>query len=140
MINKIRKAIVGGLLGTAIMTFVLFGAPLVGIPKLSPPQMLSTMLGFPILGGWLMHFMIGIIFAMMYVFAIRQFLKKVSNVMWKGTIFGVFAFIFGQIMIAILGALFTEAPSMAGGMIEMMMESMLGHVTFGIVVALYANG
>jgi len=56
------------------------------------------MFGFPILEGWLMHFMIGIIFAMMYVFVIRRILKKIRNTMWKGTIFGVFAFLFGQIM------------------------------------------
>jgi uncharacterized membrane protein YagU involved in acid resistance len=139
MINKIRKAIVGGLLGTTAMTLVLFGSPLVGIPKLSPPQLLSTMLGLSIIDGWLLHFLIGIIFAMMYVFVIRMLLKKVSNVMWKGTIFGVFAFIFGQIMISILGTLFTEAPPMAGSMISMMMMSLLGHLTFGIVVALYTN-
>jgi len=139
MTNKIRKAIVGGILGTTAMTMVLFGAPLVGIPKLNPPQMLSSMFSFPILDGWLMHFMIGIIFAMMYVFVIRRILKKIHSTMWKGTIFGVFAFIFGQIMISILGALFTEAPPMEGSVIEMMMESVLGHLTFGIVVALYVN-
>jgi len=138
MINKIQKGIVGGILGTTVMTFVLFGAPIFGIPKLSPPQMLSAMLGFPILDGWLLHFMIGIIFAMMYVFVIRTLFKKISNVIWKGTIFGVFAFIFGQIMITILGTLFTEAPPMAWSVIPVIMESLLGHVTFGIVVALYA--
>ena len=139
MINKIQKAIVGGILGTAAMTLVLFGAPLVGIPELRPPQMLSAMFGFPILDGWLMHFMIGIIFAMMYVFVISKILKKIGSTMWKGTIFGVFAFIFGQIMITILGTLFTEAPPIAGSIVHVMMESILGHLIFGIVVVLYVN-
>jgi uncharacterized membrane protein YagU involved in acid resistance len=139
MINKIRKGIVGGILGTTFMTFVIFGGPLVGLPKVSPPQMLSSMFGFPILDGWLMHFIIGIIFAMMYVFAIGRILKKIINAMLKGAIFGVFAFIFGQFMINILGALFTEAPPMTGSVLQIMMESLLGHITFGIVVALYAN-
>jgi len=83
--------------------------------------------------------MIGIVFAMMYVFVIRRILKGISSTMLKGAIFGVFAFIFGQIMISILGALFTEAPPMAGSIIPLMMESILGHVTFGIVVALYVK-
>ena len=139
MINKIQKAIVGGLLGTTVMTMVLFGAPLFGVPKLSPPQMLSSMLAFPILDGWLMHFMIGIVFAMMYVFVIRRILKGISSTMLKGAIFGVFAFIFGQIMISILGTLFTEAPPMESSMISMVMMSLLGHLTFGIAVALYTN-
>jgi len=141
MINKIRKAIVGGLLGTAAMTLVLFGGPMFGIPKISPPQMLSSMFRFSILDGWLVHFMIGIIFATMYVLVIRTLLNKnkIINVIWKGTIFGVFAFIFGQIMISILSALFTEAPPIVGSVIPMMMESILGHVTFGIVVALYVK-
>ncbi len=139
MINKIQKAIIGGILGTTVMTFVLFGAPLVGLPKLSPPQMLSTMFGFPMLEGWLMHFMIGINFAMIFVFAIGRVLKKINNTMLKGAIFGVFAFIFGQIMISILGTLFNEAPSVAGSMMQVMMESILGHLSFGIVVVLYVN-
>ena len=139
MINKIQKAVVGGVLGTTAMTLILFGTPMVGVPKLSPPQMLVSMFGFPILAGWLMHFIIGIIFAMMYAFVIRRILKKISSTMLKGAIFGVFAFIFGQIMISILGTLFTEAPPMEGSVTQIMLESMLGHLTFGIVVALYAN-
>jgi len=139
MINKIRKAIVGGILGTTAMTLVLFGAPIAGIPKLSPPQMLRAMFGFPILDGWLMHFMIGIIFAMMYVFVIHRILKKIRTTLWKGAIFGVVAFLFGQIMITILGILFTQVPPMADSVPVMMMESVLGHLTFGIVVVLYVN-
>ena len=139
MINKIRKSVVGGMLGTTAMTLVLFGAPGVGLPQLSPPQMLSSMLDFPILYGWLLHFMIGIIFAMMYVFVISRILKKIHSTMWRGTVLGVFAFIFGQIMINILGTLFAEAPPMAGGMVQTMIVSVLGHLVFGMTVALSAD-
>jgi len=134
-----RKAIVGGILGTMAMTLVLFVAPIAGLPKLSPPQLLSAMFGFPMRDGWLMHFMIGIIFATMYVFVIYRILKKIRTTFWKGAIFGVFAFLFGQIMITISDILFTKTPLMAGSMPAMMMESVLGHFTFGIVVVLYVN-
>jgi len=135
MTNQIQKAFVGGIIGTAAMTLVMFGASIMGMPKMSPPHMLSMMLGFPTMVGWFMHFMIGIIFAMMYVFVINKMLKKISRALLKGAIFGVFAFIFGQVMIAILGTIFWSPP-MEGSMMLAMIESILSHLIFGIVVAL----
>ncbi len=132
MTNKIQKAIIGGIIGTAAMTMVTLIAPMMGMPKMSPPAMLSMMIGFPIIVGWMMHFMIGIIFAMMYAFILLNMLKKISNNILKGVIFGMFAFIFGQIMIAIMGAMF-PMPPMEGSVMLMVLGSIIGHLVFGIV-------
>tara|TARA_R110001583_G_scaffold50403_4_gene157359 strand:+ start:127 stop:282 length:156 start_codon:yes stop_codon:yes gene_type:complete len=42
MILKIQKALLGGIIGTAAMSLFMMLAPLMGIPKMDPPQMPST--------------------------------------------------------------------------------------------------
>lgn len=56
MNTKIQKPILGGIIGTAIMTMVMFVAPMIGMPKMSPTEMLSGMLGMPVVVGWTVHF------------------------------------------------------------------------------------
>ena len=132
MTTKIKQALIGGIIGTAIMTAVMMIAPMMGMPKMSPPAMLSMMMGFPIIVGWMMHFMIGIIFAMAYAFVFINLVKKVSNNILKGAIFGMAVFIFAQIMMAIMGMMF-PMPPMEGSMMLMMVGSIIGHLVFGIV-------
>lgn len=138
MTTKIKQALIGGIIGTAVMTIVMMIAPMLGMPKMNPPQMLSMMMGFPITVGWLMHFMIGIIFAMAYAFFFINLIKKVSSNILKGAIFGFTAFIFAQIMMAIMGMMF-PMPPMEGSMMLMMIGSIMGHVIFGITVALFVK-
>lgn len=47
MNKKIQYSIVGGLKGTSIMTIVMIISPMMGMPKMSPPVMLASMLGIP---------------------------------------------------------------------------------------------
>lgn len=139
MITKITQAVIGGIIATTAMSIVMFLAPMMGMPKMSPPEMLSMMMGFPIIVGWMMHFMIGIIFAMSYAFFFIGLVKKVNNTFLKGIIFGLSVFIFGQIAIAILGAIFGGVPPMEGSMMLIVIGSIIGHLLFGIVVALFVK-
>ena len=61
MNKKIILSVFGGIIGTTFMTIVMMLAPMMGMPKMSPPNMLADMLGMPVFVGWIMHFMIGII-------------------------------------------------------------------------------
>ena len=135
MTNKIQKALIGGIIGTAVMSFVMMIAPMMGMPKMSPPAMLSMLMGVPIIVGWMMHFMIGIIFSMAYAFIFINVIKMVGYNILKGAIFGIAVFIFAQIMMAIMGMMF-PMPPMEGSMILMMVGSIMGHVIFGITVAM----
>ena len=138
MKTKFKQALIGGIIGTAVMTLVMMIAPMMGMPKMSPPAMLSMMMGFPIAVGWMMHFMIGIIFAMVYAFFFINVVKKVSYNILKGAIFGMTDFIFAQIMMGIMGMMF-PMPPMEGNMMLMMAGSILGHLIFGITVALFVK-
>lgn len=112
---------------------------MVGIPKMSPLDMLSMMLGVPITIGWFMHFMIGIIFAMTYAFFFINLVKKISNPIFRGAIFGIAVFLFAQIMLAILDTVMGGMPPMEGSMLLIMVGSIIGHIVFGIVVALFVK-
>lgn len=133
MNSKIQKSILAGIIGTAIMTVVMMVAPMMGMPKMSPPEMLSGMLGMTVFVGWVMHFMIGIMFAFAYTY-LCIFKHKISNVWLKGAVFGIIAFVFAQIMMAIMGAMM-PMPKMEGSMMLTMIGSLMGHIIFGMAVA-----
>jgi uncharacterized membrane protein YagU involved in acid resistance len=94
MNSKIQKVFIGGIIGTAAMTMVMFMAPLLGFPKMNTVNMLSAMIGFPVFVGLIMHFMIGIIFAFSYAFLFSKLVGKISNPILKGSIFGLAVFVF----------------------------------------------
>ena len=133
MKKNIIQALAGGLVGTAIMTIVIMMAPLMGMPKMSPPEMLSSMMGLPIMVGWMMHFMIGITFAAVYVFVFSKVFTS-PNVILKGALFGIAAFVFAQIMMFIMGKVMGGMPAPESPIL-MMIGSFMGHIVFGVAVA-----
>ena len=139
MNNKIIQSIIAGILGTGAMTLVTLVAPIIGMPKMSAPSMLSMMSGFPIAVGWLMHFLIGIIYAFSYTFLVIGWLHKISGAFFRGIIFGIITFIFAQIIIATMGVMMGGMPPMEGSMALMMIGSIVGHIVFGIIVVMYIS-
>ena len=133
MNSKISKSILAGVIGTALMSLVTFIAPMMGIPKMSPPDMLAGMMGMPIIVGWVMHFMIGIIFAFAYTYLFAPKVK-ISNLFLKGAVFGFVVFIFAQIMLAIIGAMLPMSK-IEGSIMLIMMGSIIGHVIYGMAVS-----
>jgi hypothetical protein len=142
MQNKIQQTVIAGIGATAVMTAVMLLGGAMGMPKMSPPHMLSSMMGVPVFLGWLMHFMIGAIFAAGYIFFFNRWLRKIHSKVLKGVIFGVAVFIFAQIAIPILQSIFSaaSAPPPGGSMVPMLMGGIIGHVIFGITVALIVPG
>ncbi len=128
MNNKISKTVLGGIVGTAIMTIIIFIAPMMGMPKMSPPKLLAGMMNMSIIVGWIMHFIIGIIFAAVYTFLLASKIKT-SNLYVKGAVFGIIVFIFAQIVMAATGA-----PKPEGSMMMLAVGSIIGHVIYGIGV------
>ena len=138
MTHKIKQGVIGGLIATAVMTVVTMVAPFMGMPEMNAAAMLSSMLGISKAMGWIMHFMIGVIFALAYAFIILRMLAKIKNNILKGTIFGILAFLFAQIMMAIMGMMM-PMPAMEGSMMLMMTAGLAGHIIFGITVALFVK-
>lgn len=139
MKSKIQQSVIGGVIGTAAMTMIMFVGPMMGMPKMNPAEMLSGMMGVPVLIGWLLHFMIGVIFALGYVLLLNNLFRNINSKVLKGTIFGFTVFIFAQIMMAVMGAIMGGMPSPEGNMLLMAIGSIVGHIVYGIVAVLFVT-
>lgn len=139
--------IVAGLVATLVMSMILAMAPKMGMPKMDIVGLLSTMFskkGFPVL-GWLMHLMMGLVFAVVYAFL---WSNGIGSATWLyGLIFGaVHWLIVGMIMVMIpmmhvgIRSGEVKAPGLYmsgnGGGIKVFMGGLIGHMVFGLVVAL----
>jgi uncharacterized membrane protein YagU involved in acid resistance len=128
---NLPKAIGAGIVGTIAMTMMTMVAPMMGMPEMNIPKMLSDFMGMPAILGWAAHFMIGTTFGLVYVYI---FLSKLpGHQIFKGTIFGLFPWLLAQIMVnpmmgAGIFALNTPAPLM------MVMGSLIGHLVYGTVL------
>lgn len=131
--KKVTTAILAGIIGTAVMSAVMIIAGAVGMPKMSPPKMLSGMMGLPIAVGWVMHFMVGIIFAFTYTYLADKYLK-IGNTWLKGAVFGIIVFIFTQIIMAMM-----PMSPLEGSMALRAIGGLMGHIIFGIAVSLTAG-
>lgn len=137
MNNKLIKALEGGFVATVVMTLVMVAAAAMGGPKMSPPHMLAGAMGMPIALGWLMHFMIGVIFALVYAFVYSP-LVRIKNSVVSGAVYGVAIFIFAQIMMAVMGAMM-PMPQPEGSMPMILAGGLMGHIIFAVVVALFVS-
>jgi hypothetical protein len=144
---NIIVAIIAGLVATLVMSMMLALAPKMGFPKMDIVGMLSTMFskkGIPAL-GWLMHLMMGIIFALIYAFL---WSKGIGSATWLyGLAFGAIHWlIVGIIMVMIpmvhvgIRAGTAMAPGLYmtgnGGGVKAFIGGMMGHMIFGLFVAL----
>lgn len=130
MNNNLRAAILGGVIGTTIMTTVMSATPLLGLVDIFPPVMLAELLEMPVIIGGMLHFVIGIVLAIIYTFLFAPSIK-IENLFVKGAVFGLLVFVFAQIALGRMGAIVdVEGPKVLMGMI-----SLFADVIFGMVVA-----
>ena len=145
---NVLGAVIAGLVGTITFSMVLAMAPKMGMPKLDIVDMLSTMFGNPNrMLGWIMHFMMGIIFALVYTFL---WSLGVGSASWlNGLIFGavhwlVVGVVMGMIpmMHAGIKSGAVKAPGLwmtNNGRMMAFVGGLIGHMVFGLVVALIYN-
>lgn len=133
--NKLNltKAVGAGIAGTIAMTLLMMIAPMMGLPKMSAPTMLSGFMGFPVVVGWLAHFMIGTGLALAYASVFVSNLPGSPAV--RGVLFGLVPWLMLEILVyPMMGtglfAANTPAPAM------MVVGGLMGHVVYGAVVGL----
>ena len=143
---NVISAIIAGLIATLVMSMVMLMAPKMGMPKMDIVGMLSTMFskkGIPIL-GWMMHLMMGVIFALVYTFL---WSNGIGAATWiYGMVFGfahwlIVGLIMGMIPLLHVGIRSgsVKAPGLYmtgnGGGIKAFIGGLMGHMVFGLVVA-----
>ena len=130
-------AIIAGIVGTLAMTILIVLAPMMGMPKMDIIGMLGTMFtentSTARVIGVIMHFMMGIIFALIYAFL---WSVGVGSPTWLwGLIFGLIHGIFVAAMMPIMNRMHPRPQEMFGGAM-MVVGLLMGHAVFGLGVAL----
>jgi hypothetical protein len=129
-------AVVGGFVGTVVMTAMMYMvAPMMGL-HMDIAAMLASMLGGSWIAGMMMHFINGaVIFPAIYVFALYAHLPGSPAV--RGTVWGVALWLIAQtVVMPMMGAgLFSSAM---GGVMAAM-GSLIGHVLYGSLLGIIAS-
>lgn len=132
------NAIVGGVVGTAVMTLMMyFVAPMMLGRPMDVAAMLSTVLGGSWIFGMLMHLMNGIvIFPLLYVYLLFGILP--GQPWLKGTIWGLVLWFLLQVVVMPMmgGGLFSAN---AGGAMAVM-AALIAHLAYGAVLGQLAGG
>ncbi|MDK1030003.1 MAG: hypothetical protein QGM50_04430 [Anaerolineae bacterium] len=147
---NILAAIIAGVVATMVFSMIMVMAPKMGMPKMDIVGMLGSMFGKPNLTlGWMMHLMLGIIFALLYAYLWSTGIG-VGNPIWvTGLIFGavhwlITGMIMGMIpmMHAGIKSGSVKAPGVwmtnNGGMMAFV-GGLIGHMVFGLVLILVYN-
>ncbi len=142
---NILNAVIAGIVGTVVFTAILMMAPRMGMPKMDIVGMLSTMFGRENhLLGWMMHLMMGAVFALIYAFL---WSRGILAPTWLGgLVFGtahwlVAGMVMGMIPLMHVGIRSgaVKAPGLwmtnNGGAMAFL-GGLVGHMIFGMVVAL----
>jgi uncharacterized membrane protein YagU involved in acid resistance len=126
------RAAAAGLIATAVMTAQLLIEPSVGLPKIAIGQVLSTSLGLasahlssgPAI-GWVIHFAIGMMLALIYAAVFVHRLPGMPLV--RGMLFGVLVFVVAQLVFMPLvgGGIFSR------GAVPLLAGSLIGHLVYG---------
>jgi uncharacterized membrane protein YagU involved in acid resistance len=134
---NVLGAIIAGLAGTAVMTMLMYIAPLMGMPKMDMLGMLGSMItankGSVRWIGLIIHFMMGAVFAIIY--ALLWSLGIGSATWLWGLVFGAIHGVVAIVMIPMMMRMHPRPPEMAGGPLTMVGQ-LMGHLVYGLVVAL----
>ena len=126
------RAAAAGLIATAAMTALLLVEPSVGLPKIAIGQILSSSLGLasarlasgPVL-GWIIHFIIGTLLALLYAAVFDRRLP--GGAFARGLMYGGLVFVAAQVLFMPLvgGGFFSRGDG------QLLAGSLLGHLVYG---------
>ncbi|TDR20676.1 DUF6789 family protein [Marinicella litoralis] len=134
---NLAKTVSAGVVATAVMSLIGFYlAPMMGLPKMDFGQMLGSnnpMMAMPYWAGWAIHFMMGIIFAIVFVKVVAPVLK--GSYLIRGLVFGMLLFVLAQLLVMPM----MGAGVFAGGHMPTIVGSLLGHLVFGAILGLMSK-
>lgn len=142
---NVLNAVIAGLVSTVVFTMILTMAPKMGMPKMDIVGLLGSMFGKPNQAlGWMMHLMMGVVFALIYAFL---WASGIGAATWtSGLVLGAVHWLIVGVIMAMIPMMHVgiksgavQAPGMwmtnNGGAMAFM-GGLVGHMMFGAVVAL----
>jgi hypothetical protein len=122
-----RRAVAGGLVATAAMTLLMLTAPMMRLPPMNVGAMLGSMMGGSLFLGWMAHFAIGTVLAIVYAALVATRLPGRGFV--RGALFGLAPWLVAQLVVMpMMGA----GPF--GGSFGAGFGSLMGHLVYGAVL------
>lgn len=124
---NLKSSLLAGLVATAAMTILTVVAPMMGMPKMDIPGMLSGFMGTGRMVGWGAHLMVGLVLAIGFGLFFYERLQFNSAI--RGAMFAMIPWLMAQlVMMPMMGmGLFSGSMLMAGG-------SLMGHLVYGMVL------
>jgi len=133
-----RRAAAAGVIGTVAMTILFFLEPLLSLPRMAEGGILSTVMSATVahvpvgfVGGWVVHFTVGIALALFYAAAVANRLPGAPAV--RGALYGALVFLGAQLVVMPL----VGAGIFSGGDPARVLGSLAGHLVYGGVVGWY---
>jgi uncharacterized membrane protein YagU involved in acid resistance len=121
------KAIVAGIIGTFVMSAVAsWVAPLMGIPRMNPAEMLAQAMGGRLALGWAAHLMVGTVLAVLYA----AVASRLAGPPWvRGAVFALLPFFMAQLIVMPMMGM-----PLFSGSVALAMGSLIGHLVYGAVL------
>lgn len=121
------RAIVAGLAATAVMTVLMLMAPAMGLPPMNIGAMLGSVMGGSLFLGWMAHFVIGTVLAVIYAAVFATRLPGPGFV--RGALYGLAPWIMAELVVMpMMGA------GLFGGSFGAGFGSLMGHLVYGAVL------
>ncbi len=130
MENKAKTAVIGGLVGTAVITALMLIADALGMPGIDFGKMLSEFTQTTPLLGWVMHFVMGIILAFVYVFFFRDEFQGPYPV--RGLIYSIIPYVITMIMLFPMSVMSTGKSIHSPGVF--IVATMVAYFAYGYVM------
>ena len=122
-----KRAIVGGVTGTLVMTAVgVWIAPMMGIPRMNPAEMLAGPMGGSLILGWMAHLMIGSMLGIGYAVVAPWLFGAPAA---RGALYALAPWLLSQLAVTPM----MGAPVFSGSF-AMAMGSLFGHMIYGAIV------
>jgi uncharacterized membrane protein YagU involved in acid resistance len=135
-----RRAAIAGVLGTVAMTMLFFLEPLLGLPRMAEGGILSTVMSATVahlpvgfVGGWVVHFGVGIALALLYAAVAANRLPGPPAL--RGMWYGALVFLGAQLVIMPL----VGSGIFSSGDPARLMGSLAGHLLYGGVVGWFVG-
>lgn len=135
--TSIPKAVISGILATLVMTILTFIAPMMGMPEMNIPKMLSMTMGLPLIAGWIAHFMTGIMLSLLYASVFYHLLSGINAV--KGMVFSLIPWLMAQLIVVPMMSVMNGMSFTSGifsGSFLMAAGSLMGHLVYGLILGI----
>ncbi|MES2619549.1 MAG: DUF6789 family protein [Bacteroidota bacterium] len=122
-----------GVAATTVMTIFMLLAPFVGFPKMNVGELIGAMFGDSEVLGWIIHFIIGAVFALLYALIFNGWLPVINNT-FRGALYGIIVFVFSEIIFTLINLLGHLDSRMKENMAMMIFGFMLACLLYGAVL------